>query len=238
MDQSTNDRLADERTTQQRLGAVAAEISAVSKNGTADKSMGGYSFRRIEDVMNVMHPLLSRHSLVLNVDTIHHELHPVDVKVSGGVKRRIECLVKCAYSVTGPSGDPVPLGSFVGEAHAYDDKATNKAYSAALKLFLLQTFMIPTADAVDTEASVDHHAGEPVHQGPPLASQAHLDAVASLVKQLEEGAPKDTWEASDERARYADQYRLRAVTASTATAAVSLLQALCGVEPDPSTEPF
>ena len=61
---------ADQPSTAERLAAVMAGMTAVGKDRRADSSMGGYSFRGIEDVANAVHPLLSHHGLTLVAESI------------------------------------------------------------------------------------------------------------------------------------------------------------------------
>lgn len=223
-------------TTAERLSAVMADMSAVGKDRKADQQMGGYSFRGIEDVANAVHPILAANGLTLVAETLEHTVaYRQFTSGNGRSRERRDALVHVRYSVRGPSGELVILGSWWGEGDAFDDKATNKAYSAAMKLCLLQAFVIPTQDLVDTESSVNPDAGEPTTET--TVQLADADTVAR-VKELagaltEEGAAK--WKASKVAKLYAEEWKAKALTAEVAADAVRWLEQH-GLYPEPAAE--
>lgn len=170
--------MADNQTTAERLSEVMAGMTAVAKERKADPSMGGYAFRGIEDVTNAVHPVLSDNGLTLVVETLEHSL---EYRAYGNGKERRTSLAHVRYSVRGPDGVAVMLGDWWGEGDATDDKSSNKAYSAAMKLCLLQAFVIPTRDLVDTESSVDPYAGETTTVAVPVVTCPILDVKMELV---------------------------------------------------------
>lgn len=223
----------------ERLAAVMADMTAVGKDRKADAKMGGYSFRGIEDVANAVHPLLSRHGLVLRTETLEHSVAPRQVQTnSGGTKERRETLLHVRYSVAAPDGSTAVLGDWWGEGDAYDDKGTNKAYSAALKLCLLQSFVIPTQDLMDTEAAVDQHAGaitsapdDPAPQGgPTFASLAQLEAVkeAGLALPVEQ---RTEWAKSELATSYRAAFKEGTVSVAMAEAALAAIARLTPTAP-------
>ena len=141
-----------------------------------------------------------------------------------------------SYSVRGPDGCTVLLGDWWGEGDAYDDKGTNKAYSAAMKLCLLQAFVIPTQDLVDTEASVDPDAGEPTTTEPP-APQASAEQVAR-VKELVAGLTVDVraeWAKGELATEYRTAYAGGTLTPALASDTQRSLEALAAMLEAPVT---
>lgn len=235
------------KTTAERLAAVMASMGAVAKDRQADAQMGGYSFRGIEDVANAVHPLLADNGLVLVAETLDHTTAYRQLTTNGGrTRERRDTLVHVRYSVRGPSGDAIVLGDWWGEGDAYDDKGTNKAYSAAMKLCLLQAFVIPTVDLVDTEASVDTDAGSPSSDATvQMATNEQLQMVAAMVKQLDPTGSAELWKKSKARQLYAEEFGNRAVTLETVGHALRWLEealeadqeaATASPKPNPATE--
>ena len=82
-------------------------------------------------------------------------------------------LVEGRFRFTGPAGDHAEVVT-IGQGSDTSDKACNKAMSAAIKYALIQTFVIPTRDMTDADATTEE-MGSPL---PPIDMDAALGAVA------------------------------------------------------------
>lgn len=127
------------------LCACMAEVEAVGKNRKNKEQ--GYAYRGIDDLYNSLHPLFARHRLFVTCDTL--DLQRAERTTARGTTLY---LVYGRYRVTFHAEDGSSVSvECCGEAMDSGDKATNKASSAALKYALMQTLLIPTEDAKDSE---------------------------------------------------------------------------------------
>lgn len=136
------------------INAVQSELatSGISKNRTA--SMGGramYQFRGIDDVYNVISPLLAKHKLCIIPRMISREVvERKTVKDSALFYVTLEAEFDFVSAVDGSKH----TARTFGEAMDSGDKATNKAMSIAYKYACFQTFAIPTEEDNDPDATV------------------------------------------------------------------------------------
>jgi hypothetical protein len=221
------------------VSLAVGELRAVAKDRATDQGPK-YQYRGIEDVLNALHPVLAKLGLTLQAITLNHHL---DWRNANGKERRT-CTLHVGFSLVGPDGIPHELGDWWGEGDAYDDKATNKAYSAALKLCLLQVFTIPTVDAEDTEAganeTVDYVPAAP--DGPKVerATSGQVARVKELAKELTRHADGwDQWNDTAESDAYSTEWRAKALSVDTAQAAIGKLEELtrsASSQPTPKPE--
>ena len=123
------------------LVKVATEIKPVAKAGKAAQTMGGYSFRTIDDVVNACSGPLARNGLLIV---------PAMTETKSEVwndKWRKE-YVRFRFRIMHVSGEYIET-EIVGQALDNGDKGIGKATSYALKELLTRMFLIPTGD--DTE---------------------------------------------------------------------------------------
>lgn len=129
------------------LCACLADVEAVGKHRKNKEQ--GYAYRGIDDLYNSLHPLFAKHRLFVTCDTLSLERGERTTK-SGSTLH----VVHGRYRVTFHAEDGSSVAvECAGEAMDSGDKATNKASSAALKYALMQTLLIPTEDAKDSEVS-------------------------------------------------------------------------------------
>ena len=123
------------------LVKVAAEIKPVAKAGKAAQTMGGYSFRTIDDVVNACSGPLARNGLLVV---------PAMTETKSEVwndKWRKE-YVRFRFRIMYVSGEWIET-EIVGQAVDNGDIGIGKATSYGLKELLTRMFLIPTGD--DTE---------------------------------------------------------------------------------------
>lgn len=142
------------------IARVLADLPAVGKNSTNDDE--GYAFRGIDDALNALNPVLSKHLVwfspkVINREVAERTLH------SGGIL--YWTFLEVMYVFRGPAGDQLEVGPVMGEALDSSDKGVSKAMTAALKNMLYQTFAISTAEAARDDADRTTHP-EAVRNGP------------------------------------------------------------------------
>lgn len=123
-----------------RMAAVMDDINAVVK--TKQGTGVNYAFRSIEDVMNTVHPVLSKHQVFL-VPIAHDLINNTFEK--GGGKFSYQAILKSAYRFYTIDGSYIEA-SMVAESIDYSDKATQQASSYIYKNIILQTFCVPTRE--------------------------------------------------------------------------------------------
>jgi len=139
------------------LVAAGAELAKTGISKDRKNEQQNFRFRGIDDVMNAVSPILSKHDIVFLVD---YEDYPDVERVTAKGSTLIYTKVKGTFTfVSAQDGSQVTVTTF-GTAMDAGDKSGNKAMSAALKYALLQTFLIPTeagtddADATTQEPSI------------------------------------------------------------------------------------
>jgi hypothetical protein len=137
---------------------VMQQALALGKGQQYDGGEGGgrFRFRGIDDVMNLVGPILRLEgvSVIPSVRTANYR----DVMTRGNKPSR-EVTVLVDYTITGPAGDTM-FGSAPGESMDTGDKGTAKAMSVAFRVFLLQALCLPT-DEPDPDSEVFQRAAGP-----------------------------------------------------------------------------
>jgi len=128
------------------IPSIIKDIEAVKKKKEAYGSVK-YAYRRIDDFMNALNPLLGKNEVTLVPEVLDVERGTVDTK-SGGVMNTVK--IKAKYSLYASDGSFIS-GIVIGEGFDSGDKASGKAQSNALKYFIMPTFMVPTEDIDDTD---------------------------------------------------------------------------------------
>lgn len=115
-----------------KLLAVIDEIKTVGKNG--ENTHQNYNYAMEKDLLDEVKPLLLKHGLII---------HPTVLE-----QRRDGALatVKMEFRIVLAETKEELKSIFYGEGQDKGDKATYKAYTGAVKYFLMKTFLIPTGD--------------------------------------------------------------------------------------------
>jgi hypothetical protein len=128
-----------------KLIAILQEVDAIGKN---KKNLGqGYMFRGIDDMYNAIHPLFSKNGVFITSEVLNSKREERQAAKGGNL---IYTIVTCKFNFYAEDGRSVS-STLDGEAMDSGDKSTNKAMSAALKYALMQMFLIPTEEKLDTE---------------------------------------------------------------------------------------
>jgi hypothetical protein len=125
--------------------AVMADIAPLAKDRKNDSQH--YSFRGIDDVYNVVQPILVKHGVYLRSE-IQSVERSERLSKSGGLMAF--SVVRARYFFVAKDGSCVSTDA-VGEGMDSGDKSTPKALSIAQKYAILQMFCWPTADPKDPE---------------------------------------------------------------------------------------
>jgi hypothetical protein len=124
---------------------ITAEVKPVGKDH--ENKQQNYKFRSIDDVYNVLHGLLGKHSVGVfpSYEIVKDEVQKTQ---KGSLQKSV--LLKGTFKFTAPDDSSETTITY-GEAIDYGDKAFNKAMSASYKYALFQTFCIPTEEDKDSE---------------------------------------------------------------------------------------
>lgn len=131
------------------INAVQAELvkTGITKDRTNTQGQG-YKFRGIDDIFNVVSPILADKKLCILPRVISRDC--VERLSQRGMALFYVTLEVEFDFVSSEDGSKHTVKTF-GEAMDSGDKATNKAMSAAYKYAALQAFAIPTEGDNDTE---------------------------------------------------------------------------------------
>lgn len=130
----------------QSITAIMEEVPAIGKNKT--NTQQNFKFRGIDDVMNTLQPLLSKHKVFIVPEILEQTREERQTKSGGNLIYSI-CRIKYKfYAEDGSSIEAITIG----EGMDSGDKATNKAMAIAMKYALFQVFCIPTEEMKDPDA--------------------------------------------------------------------------------------
>lgn len=161
----------------QLIAAVSGELAQVGIAKDRKNQAQGFSFRGIDDVYNVLAPIMARHGLVIlpRVTARHCEER---AGRNGGSLFYVTVEVHFDF-VSSHDGSRHEVVTF-GEAMDSADKATNKAMSAAYKYACFQAFCVPTQGDNDADA----HTHEVAPRRAPGGSKPAVVASEAQLKKL------------------------------------------------------
>ena len=165
----------------QAINKVQAELAKVGISKSRRNTQGsGYNFRGIDDVFNVVSPLLAEHGLCILPRMLTRQCEERQSKSGGAL---FYVTVEAEFDlVCAEDGSKHTIKTF-GEAMDSGDKATNKAMSAAYKYAAFQAFAIPTegdndADAQTHEVQPRRAAEPPLDTSPKARSLRIIEGVS------------------------------------------------------------
>lgn len=133
---------------------IMSEVGAISKDKKTSGFGESFSYRGIDDVYNVLNPLMAKHGVFCCpevLDTTREER----VNKKGTVMAFVTAKVR--YTFFAKDGSSVSCVT-CGEGMDSGDKATSKALSIAMKYAMFQIFVIPTEEMPDPDATIDQLA--------------------------------------------------------------------------------
>lgn len=126
---------------------IMEEIGAIGKNSW--NKIQGFNFRGIDDVMNVLHPLLTKAHVII-VPTVL-EVTREERKNSKGTNL-IYSVARVRYTFMSTIDGSTIETEVIGEGMDSGDKSMNKAMSIGMKYACFQVLCIPTEEMVDPDA--------------------------------------------------------------------------------------
>jgi ERF superfamily len=146
------------------IHAVSAELA---QHGIAKSHLNpadDYHYRSIDDLLDRLAPLLSKHRLCVLPQVVGRE---VIERRDDSDRLLFHVALRVAFALTSVDDGSSHAVEAYGEALDASDKATAKAMSAAYKSAMVQTFCIPfsgseDADRASPRAAARTHVAEPV----------------------------------------------------------------------------
>jgi hypothetical protein len=131
------------------IAAVSADVAKTGIEKNRKNEQQGYKFRGVDDVYNVLAPVLARHGLVILPRMLSREC--VERQTQRG-NALFYITVEAEFDFVSAHDGSRHTARTYGEAMDSGDKGTNKAMSAAYKYVTFQTFCIPTEGDNDADA--------------------------------------------------------------------------------------
>lgn len=128
-----------------QMVAILKDITHIGKD--KKNAQQGFNFRGIDQVMNELHGLFSKHEVFITSKVVWGVREDRMTKSGGNLIYSVIDVEFTFYATDGSSVSSTTRGEAMDSA----DKATNKAMSVALKYALLQAFMIPTEEMKDPD---------------------------------------------------------------------------------------
>lgn len=129
----------------QDICAAMNDIEAISKQKKNQQQ--GFLYRGIDDVMNMLHPILAKHGLFIVPEVIEHSREERTTKNHTSMT---VSLMKIRYTMYARDGSNISA-VVIGEGMDNADKSSNKSMAVAMKYALFQLFCIPTEDMRDND---------------------------------------------------------------------------------------
>lgn len=157
-----------------KLSAILAEVGYIKKDKRNEFHKYNYASEAI--ILERLHPLFKKHGLILNINC------------SDYVRQGDITTVKTTIKIIDADSGQEEISAFYGEGQDKGDKGIYKAYTGAMKYFLMKTFMIPTGD--DPEKETEEEEGQKKQARKEERKQLKIEAITSQ-KQLAENAKGD-----------------------------------------------
>lgn len=144
------------------IHGVMSDLSKVGLGKDKTNSQQGFKYRGVDDVMNVVSSLLSKHGLLILPRVTKSECIERQSKSGSAL---FYTILNIEYDFVGvEDGSKHLVGPIVGEAMDSGDKSSNKAMSIAYKYACIQAFCIPIEGDNDPDAAV-HEVAPPKWDG-------------------------------------------------------------------------
>lgn len=143
------------------ITAIMQEIPAIGKD--KKNAQQGFKYRGIDDVMNVLQPILSKHKVFVVPEVLEQTR---EERVTGNGKTLLYSIMRIRYSFYAEDGTSVSA-VVIGEGMDSGDKASNKALAIAMKYAFFQVFCIPTEELKDPDSETPEPSAPKTKQYPP-----------------------------------------------------------------------
>lgn len=140
------------------INRIQAELATTGITKSRKNTQQGYSFRGIDDVYNVVSPLMAKHGLCILPRVMSRECTERQTKNGSPL---FYTVLNVEFDFICAADGSRHTVCTVGEAMDSADKSSNKAMSAAYKYAVMQAFAIPTEGDNDADAHTPDVAAGP-----------------------------------------------------------------------------
>lgn len=131
------------------IAAAMEDIGAIRKSKL--NAQQRFQYRGIDDVMNALYPIFSKHGLFLAPEVLEHTREERTTKSGGNL---IYSILKIRYTMYASDGSYVSA-TVIGEGMDSADKSSNKAMSVGMKYAMFQLFCIPTEEMKEIDDKME-----------------------------------------------------------------------------------
>lgn len=168
----------------QSIAAIQADVDFIGKEKRV-QSGGSYNYRGVDQVLNTLHPLFSKHK-VFAVPEVLEILSREERDTKNGW-RMLYQVAKIKYTFYAEDGSSVSA-VVLGEAMDSGDKASNKCMSVAYKYACFQILSIPTEETTQDPDDQQENLSPKKHANtkktPPITEEEIASYGARDVKKM------------------------------------------------------
>lgn len=173
-----------------KIAAVMADIDDVPKNGHNDYH--GYDYATDDDVMGAVRPTMAEHNLVALPSLVSRDIQRFGTEGDYTLHTRI---VLDITLLDADSGQQKTM-RWEGEAQDTQDKGLYKAYTSAIKYFMLKVFLL----SADTDVETDDISGTSGAQAAPRQNGSPKQPSDKQLSYARDLAQKGVWSDSEKKA--------------------------------------
>jgi hypothetical protein len=134
---------------------IMRDVTAVGKDANAPAKMGGYAYRKVDDIMNAAGASMRVHGVYIRPEVVANERKSWQSNRSLVTEVVLTMRYHWVSGVDGTSFDVL----VVGEGRDNGDKATSKAQAMCYKTMLLQAMCIPLEDVTGFDVEREDTSG-------------------------------------------------------------------------------
>jgi hypothetical protein len=134
---------------------IMRDVRMVGKDGQAPAKVGGYAYRKVDDIMNAVGTAMRDHGVFIRPEVVSNERKSWTSRDSLVTEVVLTMRYHWVSGVDGTSFDVV----VVGEGRDNGDKATSKAQAMCYKTMLLQALCIPLEEVTGFDVENEDTSG-------------------------------------------------------------------------------
>jgi len=167
-----------------RMAQAYGKIEPLAKNG--HNNFHNYAYVRDADVVDLVRRVLAEVGLALFTSV--RAVNRTELATRSGAPK-YRTVVHFVFTLADAETGATLASDWVAEADDQEDKGLNKAATAALKYFLLKTFMIPSDDAEDPDGAGQRRQAQAQAGGQRRQAQGQAPAQTPAPAQGQAPAP-------------------------------------------------